>query len=80
MGEVGGAAVREPSIKGVIVHGTVEELRRHLERGAIRMEELEARLEKEDLELLEGPDDPVRWRVERPRPDLVIYLMDRSYD
>jgi len=53
--------VREPSIKGVIVHGTVEELRRHLERGAIRMEELEARLEKEDLELLEGKLNFAAW-------------------
>ena len=26
------------------------------------------------------PDDPIRWSVKRPRPDLVIYRMDRSYD
>jgi hypothetical protein len=25
------------------------------------------------------PEDAIEWSVERPRPDLVIYRMDRSY-
>ena len=45
--------MQEPSIKGVLVHGVVEILRKHLERGTIGRDELEVRLEKADLELLE---------------------------
>ena len=26
------------------------------------------------------PEGAVRWSVEWPRPDLVVYRMDRSYD
>jgi len=45
--------MQEPSIKGVLVQGVVEILREHRERGTIGPDELEARLEKADLELLE---------------------------
>ena len=45
--------MQEPSIKGILVQGVVEVLRGHLERGAISPDELEVRLEKADLELLE---------------------------
>lgn len=43
----------EPSIKGVLVHGLVEQVREHLERGMISRDELEVRLEKADLELID---------------------------
>jgi len=45
--------MQEPSIKGVIVHGVVERLREHLECETISRDELEVRLEKADLELLD---------------------------
>jgi hypothetical protein len=53
--------MQEPSIKGVIVQGLVEEIREHLDRGEICPDELEARLEKEDLEPLEGKLNPAGW-------------------
>ena len=53
--------MREPSIKGVIVQGLVEEIRRHLDRGSVRAEELEVRLGKADLELLESKLNPAGW-------------------
>jgi hypothetical protein len=53
--------MREPSIKGVLVHGVVEVLRGHLERGRISPDELEARLEKADLELLEDKVIQAVW-------------------
>jgi hypothetical protein len=53
--------MKEPSIKGVIVHGLIEEIRGHLENGAIQADELEARLEKEDLELFEEKLNLAGW-------------------
>ena len=53
--------MQEPCIKGVIVQGVVDELRKQLECGAIQAHELEARLAKRDLELLETKLNPAGW-------------------
>ena len=75
--------MQEPSIKGVIVQGLIEEIRRHLERGAIRAHELEISLEKEDLKLFEGKLNPAGWHPIRSYAriaDLALKLKGGSWE
>lgn len=50
-----------PSIKGSVMASVIENLEEALVRGAVSREELEARLEAEDLELLEGKTVSFEW-------------------
>jgi len=52
---------QRPSIKGTLLSGWVEELRRLRERGAISPEEIESRLQPEDRELFEREPLAFHW-------------------
>lgn len=50
-----------PSIKGIVIAAVAEHVLRLVEKGRIASEQLEARLEKEDLALLETKIQPALW-------------------
>jgi hypothetical protein len=56
-----GEAVDEPGIKGTLFAGVLDDLRRLIEEGRVTPETLEARLEPEDLQLLEVKVSPSTW-------------------
>jgi hypothetical protein len=51
----------EPAIKGSAVTALVEDVARCLEEGRVSLEEVEARLEPEDVALLEEKISPAKW-------------------
>ena len=53
--------MRGPSIKGIVIAAVAEHVVRLVEKGKITREQLEARLEEEELELLEVKIQPALW-------------------
>jgi hypothetical protein len=51
----------EPAIKGSAVTALVEDVARCIEEGRVSLEEVEARLEPEDVALLEEKISPAKW-------------------
>lgn len=53
--------MRGPSIKGIVIAAVAEHVLRLVEMGKITREQLEARLERQDLELLAAKIQPALW-------------------
>jgi hypothetical protein len=55
------AVTRVPSLKGTVFQGAPEDLRRLVAEGRVRREVLEARLDAEDIALLDEKIQPTAW-------------------